>query len=86
MEGHNKQTIHLNLKCFKKIYLKARTSKANQIHDYFIKLKELLHEVLEEESNELRKQLENKDKILLETKQTAEEEKNQLKKEKLKEI
>jgi phage anti-repressor protein len=84
--GHNKQNIQLNLKCFKKICLKAGTSKANQIHDYFIKLEDLLHEVLEEESNELRKQLENKDKILLETKQTAEEEKNQLKKQKLKAV
>jgi hypothetical protein len=82
--GHNKQIIHLNLRCFKKFCLKAGTSKANEIHDYFIKLEELLHEVLEEESYELRKQLENKDEIILENKKIAEQEKNKLEEEKLK--
>ncbi len=36
--GHNKQIIHLNLRCFKKFCLKAGTSKANEIHEYFNKL------------------------------------------------
>jgi hypothetical protein len=34
--------------------LKAGTKKADEIHDYFIKLEESLHEILEEESNELK--------------------------------
>ena len=36
--------------------LKANTSKANDIHEYYIKLEETLHEVIDEESNELRLQ------------------------------
>jgi hypothetical protein len=44
--------------------LKANTSKANEIHEYYLKLEETLHEVIDEESNELRLQLEMKDEII----------------------
>ena len=56
--GHNKEIIMLNIETFKKFCLKAGTKKADEIHDYFIKLEELLHETLQEESNELKLQLE----------------------------
>jgi len=52
--GQNKEIIMLNVKTFKKFCLKAGTKKADEIHDYFIKLEESLHEILEEESNELK--------------------------------
>jgi hypothetical protein len=52
--GHNKETIMMNITTFKKFCLKAGTKKADEIHDYFIKLEESLHEILEEESNELK--------------------------------
>ena len=52
--GHNRETIMMNVKTFKKFCLKAGTKKADEIHDYFIKLEESLHEILEEESNELK--------------------------------
>ena len=55
--GHNKETIMLNVKTFKKFCLKAGTKKADEIHDYFIKLEESLHEVIEEETTELKTQL-----------------------------
>jgi len=55
--GHNKETIMLNVKTFKKFCLKAGTKKADEIHDYFIKLEESLHEVIEEETTELKSQL-----------------------------
>ena len=55
--GHNKETIMMNVKTFKKFCLKAGTKKADEIHDYFIKLEESLHEVLEEETTELKSQL-----------------------------
>ena len=42
---------------FKKFCLKAGTKKADEIHDYFIKLEESLHEILEEETIELKTQL-----------------------------
>ena len=47
----------MNVKTFKKFCLKAGTKKADEIHDYFIKLEESLHEVLEEETTELKSQL-----------------------------
>jgi hypothetical protein len=60
--GHNKETILLNIHTFKLLCIKAATSKANEIHEYFVKLEELLHEVIKEESEELKKQLENSNK------------------------
>jgi hypothetical protein len=58
--GHNKETFMLNIDTFKKICLKAGTKKADDIHDYYIKLEETLHEVLQEESDELKLQIEQK--------------------------
>ncbi len=55
--GHNRKTILLNINCFKLFCLIAETQKAKQLHRYFIKLEDLLHEVLEEESKELKEQL-----------------------------
>jgi hypothetical protein len=56
--GHNKEIIMLNIETFKKFCLKAGTKKADEIHEYYIKMEELLHETLQEESNELKIQLE----------------------------
>jgi hypothetical protein len=55
--GHNKEVFMLNINTFKKFCLKSETKKADEIHDYFIKLEEVLQEVLIEESNELKQQL-----------------------------
>ena len=59
--GRPSETILLTVNTFKKFCLKAGTKKADEIHDYYIKLEELLHETVNEESNELRKQLLDKD-------------------------
>ena len=67
--GQNRQIIMLTIKCFKSLCLKAQTQKANEIHEYFIKLEEFLHEIIEEESNELKLQLDKKN-IELQQKQT----------------
>ena len=56
--GHNKQKILLNIKTFKLFCIKTKTKKTNEIHEYFVNLEEILHETLEEESNELKQQLE----------------------------
>ena len=56
--GSNKEKIMMNITTFKKFCLKAGTKKADVIHDYFIKLEEALQEIVNEESNELRLQLE----------------------------
>jgi phage anti-repressor protein len=57
--GHNKDTIMLNIKTFKMFCIKADTKKAQEIHDYFIKLEELMQIIVQEESDELKLQLEN---------------------------
>lgn len=57
--GHNKDNILLNIKTFKLFCLKADTEKANDIHEYYVKLEEFLQQVVQEENDELKKQLEN---------------------------
>jgi hypothetical protein len=73
--GQNKQTILLTIKCFKSLCLKAQTKKASEIHEYYMKLEEVLQEIVEEETDELRLQLEQKETIILEIKQTSNKEK-----------
>ena len=72
--GHNKEIIMLTIKCFKSLCLKARTKKADEIHEYYIKMEETLHEIIEEESNELRLQLEQQKQELEYTKSNAKKE------------
>ena len=67
--GQNRQIIMLTIKCFKSLCLKAQTQKSNEIHEYYIKMEEILHEIIEEESNELKLQLEKKN-IEIQQKQT----------------
>ena len=57
--GHNKETIMLNVETFKKFCMKAGTKKADEIHDYYIRLEQTLQEVIHEESAELKLQLEH---------------------------
>jgi hypothetical protein len=59
--GRPSERIMLTINTFKKLCLKSNTKKADEIHDYYIKLEELLQETIDEETNELRKQLEIKD-------------------------
>jgi len=56
--GHNKEIFMLNIETFKKFCLKASTKKADEIHDYFIKLEQIFQEIILEESEELKLQLE----------------------------
>jgi hypothetical protein len=61
--GHNKEIFMLNIETFKKFCLKAGTNKADEIHDYFIKLENIMFEITKEESEELKKQLEQIENI-----------------------
>jgi hypothetical protein len=70
--GHNKEIFMLNVSTFKKFCLKAGTKKADSIHDYYIKLEQMLHEVVQEESAELKTQLEQKQIQLDNSEKTAE--------------
>ena len=55
--GHNKEIIMLNVDTFKKICLKAGTKKADEIHEYFIKLENIIFEITKEECEELKQQM-----------------------------
>jgi phage anti-repressor protein len=70
--GHNKEIFMLNVATFKRFCLKAGTKKADEIHDYYIKLEETLHEVVQEESTELKTQLEQTTILLENTEKTVE--------------
>ena len=61
--GHNKQIILLNIRTFKLFCIKAGTAKANEIHEYFIKLEDIMNEIVKEECVELKEKIENQ-KIL----------------------
>jgi hypothetical protein len=67
--GHNKEIIMLTINTFKSFCLKAKTSKASEIHEYYIKLEDIImsslmksmeaqHQLFQEKNQELIKQLE----------------------------
>ena len=56
--GQNKEIFMLNINTFKKFCLKAGTTKADEIHDYYIKMEDIIQSVINEECIELKKQLE----------------------------
>jgi MSV199 domain/T5orf172 domain len=62
--GQNRQIIMLTIKCFKSLCLKAQTKKASEIHEYYLKMEEVLHKTIEEETDELRLQLEQKENTI----------------------
>lgn len=70
--GHNKEIFMLNVATFKKFCLKAGTKKADEIHDYYIKLEETLQDVVHEESTELKLQLEKTNMELEKSEKTRE--------------
>lgn len=69
--GHNKEIILLTIKAFKSLCLKAQTKKANEIHEYYMKMEELLQQAVEEESTELKIQLQQQKELI--EKQTQKE-------------
>ena len=71
--GHNIKKIVLNISTFKKFCLKAGTKKADEIHNYYMKLEQILQETINEECNELKLQLQNKDNIINEKQQEVEQ-------------
>jgi hypothetical protein len=60
--GQNKETFMLNLKTFKSMCLKAGTKKADEIHEYYLKMEQIIQEVVNEESSEIKKQLQTVEK------------------------
>jgi hypothetical protein len=81
--GNNKETILLTINTFKKFCLKADTKKADEIHNYYIKLEEVLHDTMNEETVELRNQLLIKDEKIHQSKEKYK--KNEIKHKKIEE-
>ena len=91
--GHNKKKILLNVKTFKSLCLKAGTKKADEIHEYYMKMEELIQETINEENTLLKEQLlysnnnieekvlqiKNQQELLDKQKQYIEKEKEELK-------
>ncbi len=62
--GRPNENILLTIRCFKKLCLKAKTKKADEIHEYYLKLEDLMNEVVYEQTEKLKNQLLMKDKEL----------------------
>ena len=62
--GQNKEIFMLNVDTFKKFCLKAGTKKADEIHEYYIKLEELMQDIIKEECTELKLQLTKQNQLL----------------------
>ena len=76
--GSNKEDITLTIHCFKKLCLKAQTTKADEIHDYYLELEEILQKTIQEEAREARELLTIKDKAIDEKNLQLENQKLQL--------
>jgi hypothetical protein len=63
-KGRPEEQILLTINTFKKFCMKAGTQKSDEIHDCYIKLEELLHEIINEETSDLRNQLLSKESQL----------------------
>ena len=62
--GLNKEKILMTINTFKDLCMAAKTKKSKEIRKYYIKMEEILFDVVEEESSELRLQLENNEQKL----------------------
>ena len=62
--GQNIKKIMMTIRCFKSLCLKAQTKKASEIHEYYMKMEEVLHEVIEEEGTELKHKMEEQKRLL----------------------
>ena len=62
--GHNIKKIMMTIKCFKLFCIKAQTKKASEIHEYYLKLEDILHEVISEESSEFKQKMEEQNLLL----------------------
>ncbi len=59
--GHNIEGIFITIHCFKKLCLKAKTKKSDEIHEYYVSLEEIMNEVVSEQAHDLKIKLTLKD-------------------------
>lgn len=68
--GHNNEVILMSVETFKHMCMMCKTAKGGTVRKYYTKLEHLLQETIDEETNEMRLEL-DKSKTLLETTQHA---------------
>lgn len=76
--GFNKETILMNIETFKSLCLLASTERSKTVRKYYYKLEQTLHELLEEQASELKKQLEQKNREVENTVKQLEEKNREL--------
>ena len=59
--GHNKQMVLMTVRTFKRLCLKAGTSKADEVHEYYINMERMLQDVVAEECADLSAKMKLKD-------------------------
>jgi hypothetical protein len=67
--GRPIENIYLTINAFKKFCMKANTKKADEVHEYYIKLEHVLNQTIAEENAILRNQIKNKDNVIIKTKE-----------------
>jgi len=55
--GRKPEYITMTINCFKKLCLKSKTTKAEQIHEYYVELEDLMNELVIEQATELQNKL-----------------------------
>jgi len=70
--GQNRETFMMTVRAFQLFCLKAGTKKAYEMREYYVKLNQILQDVIREESDELTIQLDRKNFELDQTKQELE--------------
>ena len=76
--GQNKEIFMLTVKTFKLFCIKAGTKKADEIHEYYMKMEEIIQDVIEEESSELKLQLEQSQNKIITTQLQLEQSQNKI--------
>lgn len=74
--GHNKEDIFVTINTFKRLCMRAETKKAYELHEYYLKLENILQELIDEESSELRQQLAQQTQRLISTEHALKAEKD----------
>ena len=58
-------TYMLNINCFKVFCIKSTTKKSNETYEYYMRLEELLYKMILEENNELKLEINEKEKKII---------------------
>ena len=61
--GYNKEKLLMNVETFKSLCLLANTDRSKIVRKYYYKLEQLLHGLLEEQANELKKEIEEQKQL-----------------------